>query len=460
MNRNRTYISEDFANQLIASLPYTPVKGIFNKEDVDFQDHGEDNTDGRIYGIVMAEPNFAWESHMDVDGVERDYACADVLLFTGLYPEAKIIPDESQSMEIFRGNLRGEWRISEDDGDPYYYFLNGCLVGLQVLGNDTEPCFEGAAFFNQINPDEIKELLDYVRKFSKKEENKEMETEKTLFRLSDNEKANAIQSLANPNFNEEGGWKQERLVLDVYDDYALCINLDSMGYERIYYTKDGDNITTGDIVGVSIVDVTAGEYAALEALKSAGGGTYEAVNTAYTEATEKVSTLESEKAEFETKINELETAKSEFETKVGELETAKAEEETKTSDFSKKVNELEAEKVEMEKQLSDIKVENESLTAFKKAVEKEKKQAILTKYEDYLTESAITEFQNNIDNYSVDDFKKEVCTAAVESDSTIFANRHNEPEMFYKGGKVDGEEYYADSPVLRLLDKYKNGGNK
>ena len=30
MNRNRTYISEDFANQLIASLPYAPIKGIFN----------------------------------------------------------------------------------------------------------------------------------------------------------------------------------------------------------------------------------------------------------------------------------------------------------------------------------------------------------------------------------------------------------------------------------------------
>ena len=115
MNRNHTFISEDFAEQLIASLPYTPVKGIFNKEDVDYEDHGEDNTDGRIYGIVPADTNFAWEEHMDVDGVTRTYACADVLLFTGLYPEAKLIPGESQSMEIFRGNLRGEWRISEED---------------------------------------------------------------------------------------------------------------------------------------------------------------------------------------------------------------------------------------------------------------------------------------------------------------------------------------------------------
>ena len=26
MNRNRTYITEEFASQLIASLPYTPIK--------------------------------------------------------------------------------------------------------------------------------------------------------------------------------------------------------------------------------------------------------------------------------------------------------------------------------------------------------------------------------------------------------------------------------------------------
>lgn len=457
MNRNRTFISDNFANQLISSLPYTPVKGIFDKEEVDFQDHGEDNTDGRIYGIVPAEPNFAWEDHQDEDGVTRSYACADVLLFTGLYPEAKIIPNESQSMEIFKGNLTGEWKISNEDGDPYYHFNSGCLVGLQVLGQAVEPCFEGASFFSQISPEAINEILDYVRQFSKREENKEMET-KTLFRLSDNEKANAIQTLANPNFNEEGGWKQERLVLDVYDDYALCVNLDTMGYERIYYTKDGDNVTTGDIVGVSIVDVTAGEYAALEALKSAGGGSFENANTTYTETTEKVTSLEAEKAEFESKVNDLETEKAEFESKVSELETKVNEAETASAEFTSQKEKFEAEKAEMEKQLSDIQSENESLTAYKKAVETEKKEAILTKYEEYLTETAVTNFKSNMENYSVEDFKKEVCTAAVESDSTIFSKR-NEPNMFYKGG-TDAEVRSYESPAARLINKYKNGGNK
>lgn len=442
MNRNRTFISEDFANQLIASLPYTPVKGIFNKDAIDYEDHGEDNTDGRIYGIVPADPNFAWEDHVDEDGVTRTYACADVFLFTGLYPEAKLIPGESQSMEIFRGNLKGEWRISEEDNQPYYHFLSGCLVGLQVLGEEVEPCFEGAAFYNLRK--EVQELVDYINNFSKKEEKAKMD--KTLFRISDNQKADILFDLINPNFNEEGGWQLDGIVTEVYDDYALCVS--PTGYKRVYYTKDGDNISIGESVEVQIVDVTTSEYAALEAMKAIGG-TYEEANTSYNNAMEKINELEQEKAHIQEKFNEA----------ADQLAHAEG---FPTEEFQKrgeKIEALEAEKVEMEQKISDITSENESLVAFKKAVEKSQKEAILTKYEEYLTESAITNFQSEMDNYSVEDFKKEVCTAAVEADPTFFNNRHGEPEMFYKGGNPDGGKT-NESPVVRLLNQYKNGGNK
>ena len=448
MNRNRTFISDDFANQLIDSLPYTPIKGIFNKDEVDFQDHGEDNTDGRIYGIVPAEPNFKWEKHMDEDDIEREYACADVLLFTGLYPEAKLIPEESQSMEIFRGNLRGEWRISSEDGDPYFHFISGCLVGLQVLGNDVEPCFEGAAFYN-LNKQVLDELLTYVKNNNKKEEKK---MDKSLFRISDNEKYCRLCELCNPNFNEEGGWKQERVVLDVYEDYAICLNLETMGYNRVYYTKDGDNIAIGEIVDVKMVDATADEYAALESLKSIGAGSYSTVETSYNENVEKINSLEAEKTEFNTKVEELENKVSEFETQVTNL-TAQ------NTEFTSKIETYESEKLELEKQLSDIKSENETLVAFKKATETEKKQEILVKYEDYLSESQITSFKDSIENYSVADFKKEVSAATV--DSVLLNNKHNEPEMFFKGGEIqDKGESRLESPVLRMLNNYKNGGNK
>jgi len=130
MNRNRTYITDDFARQLIESLPYAPIKGIFNMDELDFEDHGYTNSDGKIYGIVPENPNFAWEKHIDKDGIEREYACSDVILFTALYPEASLIPSKPQSMEIYSKDLEGEWMISEEDGEPYFLFKKGRLLGL------------------------------------------------------------------------------------------------------------------------------------------------------------------------------------------------------------------------------------------------------------------------------------------------------------------------------------------
>lgn len=467
MNRNRTFISDDFANQLIASLPYTPIKGIFNKEKVDYEDHGEDNTDGRIYGIVPAHVNFAWEDHLDVDGATRTYACCDVYLFNGLYPEAKLIPDSSQSMEIYRGNLKGEWRISDTDREPYYYFLEGSLLGLQVLGLDTEPCFEGAAFYSLKDKEQFnllfQKLKDVLEQTEVKEEVKEnfekeesIEMDKSLFRISDNEKADILFDLLNPNYAEAG---VENWVMDVYDDYCICRNKE--GFTRVYYTTDDSgNTTIGDSVSIKIVDVTETEYAALEAMKSIGG-TYEAAQTSYSEAVNRIAELE---AQIETYTKEEESSVEETteetteEVPVAETDNTNTNEE-EISEYQKQIEALNAEKVELEKKVFDFEKENKELSEFKAAVEKEKKEEILSKYEQYLDESTIAEFEKKIDEYSIEDFKKEICTAAVESSPVILSNKEVGPTVFYKGGVPDDQKS-VDSPVIRLLNKHKNGGNK
>lgn len=112
----------------------------------------------------------------------------------------------------------------------------------------------------------------------------------------------------------------------------------------------------------------------------------------------------------------------------------------------------------MESKFSDIKNENEKLVEFKNKVEKEQKEAILTKYEQYLGEENVQKFTSEMANYSVDEFKKEVCTAAVESDATIFSNRESQPQTFYKGGSPDVSK--GENGILRILEKHKNGGNK
>ena len=97
-NRNGSFITDEFAEKLVASLPYTPVKGIYEVDD--YTDHGKKRSDGRIYGVVPETNNFAWEEHTDEDGVTRTYACTDVFLYTALYKEASEIWGKPQSMEI------------------------------------------------------------------------------------------------------------------------------------------------------------------------------------------------------------------------------------------------------------------------------------------------------------------------------------------------------------------------
>lgn len=313
--------------------------------------------------------------------------------------------------------------------------------------------------------------------------------DKSKFRISDNQKADILFDLINPNFNEEGNWEVNAIVVDVYDDYALCAN--QTGYQRVYYSKEGDNVSLGDTVAVKIIDVTETEYAALETMKAVGGS-FEAANTAYTDATAKIEELEAQNAEFAAKIAEFEAAQVVEEpatenaveepvseepatenaiedTVVEEPTTENSVEETpeqnsepqagNSTEFTARIEALEAEKAGLESKISDLNNENESLLAFKKAIEKTQKEEILNKYEEYLDDAKITEFQSAMENLSVEEFEKEVCVAAVKSDSSIFAQKHNEPDMYFKGGNLTSGNK-AMSRAAQLINNYKNGGNK
>lgn len=154
-NRNGSYISDDVAAKLVASLAYAPVKGIFDQDKKDFLGHGVQRHDGKAYGLIPNPTNFNWEKHIDPDGVEREYACADVLLWTGIYEEASQILGKAQSMELYSPVTKGSQRMVQ--GKYVFYFEDAAFAGLQVLGDEVEPCFLGANFF--AHDDQIESLL-------------------------------------------------------------------------------------------------------------------------------------------------------------------------------------------------------------------------------------------------------------------------------------------------------------
>ena len=147
-NRNGSYISDEMANKMLTTLPGTPIVGYFDADKGDFLGHVSKET-ARAYGFVPDANNFEWETHLDNDGVYRTYACCDVILWTGRYPVATKIVGKNHSMELNPDTIDGEW-VDYDD-EFFFQFTNAEFLGLCVLGDEYEPCFEGSSFFELRN---------------------------------------------------------------------------------------------------------------------------------------------------------------------------------------------------------------------------------------------------------------------------------------------------------------------
>lgn len=394
-NRNGTYITDEFADELISTFQYIPVKGIYDGED--FTDHGTSRSEGQIYGIVPETNNFAWEQHLDKDGVERTYACTDVLLFTALYPEAGDIVSKPQSMELYEPSLSYHMAIMQ--GQKYVVFDHGRFLGLQVLGDTVEPCFEGASFFTLQKS--IEDTIQKIKEYSNIGGNSEMEIN---FKLSDSQKHSALMALLNPEYTEEGNWTISYSVCDVYDDYALAYNYEEGCYERVYYTKDNetDSLTVDNKVKVFIVDVTAEEKTTLDTLRVLNGNTYELVNENLTNAEKNAADC----AEFSTKIEELNTAIATLNT---EAESAQAKIAEVQTEYDKAV--------ELNGSLTE---ELESLKTFKKDIENQSKEAVVSEYSDKLPETVLDTYRAKFDDYTVEDLDMHLAYELKKSNASVF----------------------------------------
>lgn len=188
-NRNRSFISKEVATKMANSLPGTPIVGQYFYQTGDFGDHGEeelviDDKGLRFikstvpYGFVATDAKVWWQNFVDKDGVEREYLLTEGYLWTGRYPDCKRIIEKGnhQSMELDRDSLVGEWsKISgewskfENDEHEYFIISDAVFSALCILGEDVEPCFEGAnitkkgGIMYSLDRDEFKEkMLDFM----------------------------------------------------------------------------------------------------------------------------------------------------------------------------------------------------------------------------------------------------------------------------------------------------------
>lgn len=157
-NRNMTYIGQDTMDKGLNSLGFCPVVGhLYKDNEGKLHMGGHDmtiNEDWELisltvpYGVVKPD-TYSYET-IEEYGTEVNYVVADIILWTGRYPELKeaIYSEEtyfSQSMEI----QVGQYRPLEEDSN-YLEILDFEFSALCLLGksDDSEynvnPCFINA----------------------------------------------------------------------------------------------------------------------------------------------------------------------------------------------------------------------------------------------------------------------------------------------------------------------------
>ena len=155
-NRNKTVISREVAEEMGRHLAGSPIVGRFLEEEQDFEQHSRDIEikDGKFtvidltkpYGFVDINAKVWFQKFQDDDGIIREYLLTEGYIWSDIYPESKRIIEQgnNQSMELNKDSVKGNWTDSLNSKDRFFIINEAIIEKLCILGENYEPCFEGA----------------------------------------------------------------------------------------------------------------------------------------------------------------------------------------------------------------------------------------------------------------------------------------------------------------------------
>ena len=175
-NRNRSYISKEVATEMAKTLRGAPIVGYYKEQKEDFADHGEQmvwddqgihfNCLTKPYGFVAPDAKVWFQKFNDSDEfgneVQREYLMTTGYLWTGQFEEVQTVIDEGkpQSMELDENSLEGHWATNIKNDVEFFIINDAIFTKLCILGDDTEPCFEGASVTKPIVSSNFSKSLD------------------------------------------------------------------------------------------------------------------------------------------------------------------------------------------------------------------------------------------------------------------------------------------------------------
>ena len=229
-NRNRSYISKEVAEDMAKSLRGTPIVGYYIEDKKDFGDHGEQlvidgegfhfNTLTKPYGFVAPDAKVWFQDFEDMDerGIKtvRTYLVTDGYLWTGQFEECRslLTNAKSQSMELDSETLNGEWSNAVNNNYELFIINDAIFSKLCILGDDVEPCFEGASIAPKTyNLDFQKTLFSMVKDLQEiKSEGRANSMNTEIIENNDlNDAASTAEPAATTTFTEKNENNQENL---------------------------------------------------------------------------------------------------------------------------------------------------------------------------------------------------------------------------------------------------------
>ena len=159
-NRNRSFITKEVATEMAQSLPGCPIVGYYIEKIEDFGDHGDQiiiDVDGvkfnkltKPYGFIDLNTKIWFQKFEESDdfgnSIIREYLMTEGYLWTGQFEESRRVIDDGnpQSMELDEKTLKGHWSTDINRGVDFFIINDAIFSKLCILGEDIEPCFEGA----------------------------------------------------------------------------------------------------------------------------------------------------------------------------------------------------------------------------------------------------------------------------------------------------------------------------
>lgn len=155
-NRNKSIITKDVAKKMAPSLRGAAIVGYYNELKEDYEEHNRviDISNGQFdikdttfpYGFVDIGAKVWFQKFLDDGKNEHEYLMTEGYIWSDIYPESKRIIEKgnNQSMELDDKKIKAHWS-KDENGMPEFFIINEAIIKkLCILGEDCEPCFEGA----------------------------------------------------------------------------------------------------------------------------------------------------------------------------------------------------------------------------------------------------------------------------------------------------------------------------